>query len=1749
MIKKTSKLVACVLLFMLLFLIISPSNVKGESIVTSDWNWQHYKVNDDHCWSGSMYGEGYPYHTDHLAISSNGKVVDFYGHWHNPYFECALTDPQEKTRFIDTELFTFQINESKASFHTMEGTGFVFNADFNESTSTIKKGYLVFYTRDTVDLYKISNLKVPFEAAVLSSDEYGYNLDLSYRTLIKSVEKPKSKIHNISIRATQNSFVFIDNDQELFNAALTPTNSYWFGPAVQWEKHNCSQESHITFTDLTCGVNPSKPVANFSYNTNSAEIRTPVYVTDSSFDTNTPKRALTYFWSVTKKGENGAADTVLWSDKSTPFTRYNASGVGTYITTLKVKNDLGYFSDPVSKAVVITSPPAIKVTPGQDQYTAGNTISFFATGWWNSTPTVNDLILENTVSPNLYNPKIELVGSQHIKNTSGNLNAEISIKYSDGTLFSATLNIPPEGLTVSDPQNNNKEVQIITVTYKTIPVSGGVENNYGITYKYDTSENLVDYYKTGSLPREYVSSNSVTLTADKYSATDIGETTYIEKTSSFKLIGTIDNNGAITEPPACNTEFLITGKTSGGETINMFVPVSNGISNIIELPNGKYTLTEVKSFEKGYDTLSPISLSLDSFGIKVNNQNTIENGGIVSFEKKLQVATINISRECENIRLSPNSVFKVTLRGTPIITDTAVSFDLDSIGDNKKYSYITNEEIRIPIGSYNIKETAHDKNTTLSEISVSDTPVWNKLRNYDPTNPDNIPSVNILAEKGKVIPVVLRYTPEKYVYDEYMYSNSISFSPNTINSNIISADPNQYNYPITLTNVNTNQTYTGLAKINSPITFSYMTPGTYKVTCHNNMFMDIQNLNEVNSDGIVFSKKGDQLFVTVPNTPADASASETQSIRNWRGYSDISAINSELPFKTLYHVGFSIDVKNQNNEPLSNCSFEIEDKNGNILSFKNCAGKIWPATSTENGAFSQFTTNKDGNVSISKIPEGEYKLKFTSIPEDVYVTDTTTFSVDNSMNIGISLKMVDLSKTIAPSEIHLNSITNVINVGGTVFLESKVSPATAYNVLEFRSENSNIATVSNDGHVTGIAEGTTTIVATSKKDPSISCSYVITVSPTNSAVPSDIRLDKGTLNMAKGDTITLNVCSSPSTASSLPIEWESSAPDIVSVTDKGELTANENGLATITAKWGSLEAFCTVTVGTDYIFPSRISLNTSQLELIANHSELSKGKLIAEISPSDVSDSSVTFESSDPNIVSVDVNGNLSALNPGSAIITATTCNGISASCSVSAQDIVESIKLNVSDVTMKNGDSFAITAYLSPSNVLNPELTWTSSDNSVATVNDGFVKLIQEGTAIITAKASYPNTNSVEASCNITVESNEVSPKNIDVSMTNDFNTLTFDAPIEVDIGNSTAFYARVRPIIATDTKIDWSYSIPDLITIEGFDSNYNESNATNKYKITPVGSTGGTVEVTGTVDGHPSVKVSFVVNVIEPSSPISIIKTGPQKLVLGIDSCNSLSAIVTPQSSNSKITDVEWEILPNSGVTLMKNDDIGKDVTLTATNIGLVYVTATAHFKIGPDQTDSFTFEVISPDLASSFDGKSLNLETDDILLITGEEGTFSIEYNFSQNGDSSGFDISSSSTDLILTETSDTASKKTVSMRGTSAGDYSLHIVPSNNKFAPFDIVVHVVDTIPEATNISLTETSISLNVGESVLIHTNIEPNTAKNNIITWTSDHPEFAKVDDNGKITAIAEGVATITATVDDVSATCVVTVTAADTP
>ena len=80
----------------------------------------------------------------------------------------------------------------------------------------------------------------------------------------------------------------------------------------------------------------------------------------------------------------------------------------------------------------------------------------------------------------------------------------------------------------------------------------------------------------------------------------------------------------------------------------------------------------------------------------------------------------------------------------------------------------------------------------------------------------------------------------------------------------------------------------------------------------------------------------------------------------------------------------------------------------------------------------------------------------------------------------------------------------------------------------------------------------------------------------------------------------------------------------------------------------------------------------------------------------------------------------------------------------------VTSIKLNKSKKSLNIGDTFTLTATIKPNDATNKSVTWSSSDTSVATVDEnGVVTAVSEGTATITATAS----NGVEASCTVTVK------------------------------------------------------------------------------------------------------------------------------------------------------------------------------------------------------------------------------------------------------------------------------------------------------------------------------------------------------------------------------------------------------------
>lgn len=148
-------------------------------------------------------------------------------------------------------------------------------------------------------------------------------------------------------------------------------------------------------------------------------------------------------------------------------------------------------------------------------------------------------------------------------------------------------------------------------------------------------------------------------------------------------------------------------------------------------------------------------------------------------------------------------------------------------------------------------------------------------------------------------------------------------------------------------------------------------------------------------------------------------------------------------------------------------------------------------------------------------------------------------------------------------------------------------------------------------------------------------------------------------------------------------------------------------------------------------------------------------KPVVVITPKNASFSTLEWESSDENIVSVDIFGNVTKLSDGEAIITAKTADGtnLSATCVVSIKPRrIESISLSPVEWSGVKGESFKIGATILPEDADNKTLTWTSSDESVATV-DNMGQVIATGIGKCVISATAADGSEVNASCAVTVK------------------------------------------------------------------------------------------------------------------------------------------------------------------------------------------------------------------------------------------------------------------------------------------------------------------------------------------------------------------------------------------------------------
>ena len=153
-------------------------------------------------------------------------------------------------------------------------------------------------------------------------------------------------------------------------------------------------------------------------------------------------------------------------------------------------------------------------------------------------------------------------------------------------------------------------------------------------------------------------------------------------------------------------------------------------------------------------------------------------------------------------------------------------------------------------------------------------------------------------------------------------------------------------------------------------------------------------------------------------------------------------------------------------------------------------------------------------------------------------------------------------------------------------------------------------------------------------------------------------------------------------------------------------------------------------------------------------------KLTATLSPNDanINNENVTWKSDNTSIAEVNAStGLVTAKGKGKATITATTQNGKTAQCSVVVTRSITSLSLSPKSKILSVGESVTLTYTQTPSKDVSSEtISWSSSNNNVATVNNGVVTAKAVGTATITIKSSSGKASDT-ATINVVYSSSQI--------------------------------------------------------------------------------------------------------------------------------------------------------------------------------------------------------------------------------------------------------------------------------------------------------------------------------------------------------------------------------------------------------
>ncbi len=386
-----------------------------------------------------------------------------------------------------------------------------------------------------------------------------------------------------------------------------------------------------------------------------------------------------------------------------------------------------------------------------------------------------------------------------------------------------------------------------------------------------------------------------------------------------------------------------------------------------------------------------------------------------------------------------------------------------------------------------------------------------------------------------------------------------------------------------------------------------------------------------------------------------------------------------------------------------------------------------------------------------------------------------------------------------PTSITVNATkgTNVA-AGESISLTATVLPASASNKnVVWTSSDPTIASVNQNGRVTGVKRGTAVIICTSAVDAGVSGTIPVSVIQ----LVTGITPENKAVTTYAGETIRLGWTISPADADVQAVTFTSDNTRIATVDSDGTVHGLTRGEANITirATDGSNKSTrVTVTVGQHVegitLKPATVTVDTGRSTTVT-----------PTIQPGNATNKKVTWTSLDPGIATVNENGRITGVKAGStAIICASQENGgIQAACPVTVTQKVTSITITPDSLYLKVGDYCPISWVVGPEDATDKSVKVSSNNKEVATVTaDGMVTAVKRGECYITVKAADGSDKSARIKCTV------IQPV-LGVHMKNEY--------VALDQGDSIRIQAVMEPADASNTNMTWFSDNTNVVTVSG--------------------------------------------------------------------------------------------------------------------------------------------------------------------------------------------------------------------------------------------------------------------------------------------------------------------------------------------